>query len=81
MYRLQKSVLNVSNYKLLVINKSVSRSVLAFHFILRFMITSCLRGFMVKRSCVTQLVEVFDLIGFQLGSGGQVDIVYLAATY
>ena len=32
---------------------------------------------MVKRSCVTQLVEVFDLIGSQLDRGGQVDIVYL----
>ena len=33
---------------------------------------------MVRRSCVTQLVEVFDLIGSQLErEGGQVDIVFL----
>ena len=36
---------------------------------------------MAKRSCVTQLVEVFDLIGSQLdkggGGGGQVEIIYL----
>ena len=32
---------------------------------------------MAKRSCVTQLVEVFDLIGSQLDKGEQVDIIYL----
>ena len=32
---------------------------------------------MVNHSCVTQLVEVFDLIGSQLDrEGGQVEIVY-----
>ena len=34
-------------------------------------------GFMAKRSCVTQLVEVFDLIGSQLDKGGQLDIIFL----
>ena len=33
--------------------------------------------FIAKRSCVTQLVEVFYLIGSQLHKGGQVDIIYL----
>ena len=33
--------------------------------------------FMAKRLCVTQLVELFDLIGSQLHTGGQVDIIYL----
>ena len=32
---------------------------------------------MAKRSCVTQLVELFDLIGYQLYKGGQVDIIFL----
>ena len=32
---------------------------------------------MVNRSCVTQLVEVFDLNGSKLGREGQVDIIYL----
>ena len=32
---------------------------------------------MAKRSCIAQLVEVFDLIGSQLDKGGQVDIIYL----
>ena len=37
------------------------------------LVGSCQHGFMAKRSCVTQLVEVFDLIGSQLdkeGGGG-----------
>ena len=33
--------------------------------------------FMAKRSCIMQLVEVFDLIGSQLHKGGRVDIIYL----
>ena len=41
------------------------------------LVGSCQHGFMAKRSCVTQLVEVFDLIGFQLDKGGQVDIIFL----
>ena len=44
------------------------------------LVGSCQHGFMAKRSCVTQLVEVFDLIGSQLdkeGGGGQVDIIFL----
>ena len=48
------------------------------------LVGSCQHGFMTfmaKRSCVTQLVEVFDLIGSQLhkggGGGGQVEIIYL----
>ena len=32
---------------------------------------------MAKRSCLTQLVEVFDLIDFQLHKGGRVDIICL----
>ena len=34
---------------------------------------------MLRRPCVTQLVEVFDLIGSQLNGGGgdQVDFIYL----
>ena len=38
------------------------------------LVGSCQHGFMAKRSCVTQLVEVFDLIGSQLdkeGGGGK----------
>ena len=34
-------------------------------------------GFMAKRSCVTQLVEVYCLIGSQLDKGGQVDFIFL----
>jgi len=43
------------------------------------LVGSCQHGFMAKRSCVMQLVEVFDLIGSQLdkGEGGQVEIIYL----
>ena len=44
------------------------------------LVGSCQHGFMAKRSCVTQLVEVFDLIGSQLdkeGGGGQEDIIFL----
>ena len=46
------------------------------------LVGSCQHGFMAKRSCVMQLVEVFDLIGSQLdkgerGGGGQVEIIYL----
>ena len=73
-----KTCLYVSNYKVLIIKKSVSTRVLAFHFILHSMIRSFWRGFMVRRSCVTQLVEVFVLIDSQLDRGEiQVHIVYL----
>ena len=41
------------------------------------LVGSCQHGFMAKRSCITHLVEVFDLIGSQLHKGGQVDIIYL----
>ena len=41
------------------------------------LVGSCQHDFMAKRSCVTQLVEVFDLIGSQLEKGGQVDIIFL----
>ena len=33
------------------------------------LVGSCQHGFMAKRSCVMQLVEVFDLIGSQLDNG------------
>ena len=33
------------------------------------LVGSCQHGFMAKRSCVMQLVEVFDLIGSQLDKG------------
>ena len=41
------------------------------------LVASCQHGFMAKRSCVTQLVEVFDLTGSPLDKGGQVDIIFL----
>ena len=41
------------------------------------LVGSCQHDFIAKRSCVTQLVEVFDLIGSQLDKGGQVDIIFL----
>ena len=41
------------------------------------LVGSCQHGSIAKRSCVTQLVEVFDLIGSQLDKGGQVDIIFL----
>ena len=34
-------------------------------------------GFITGRSCLTQLVEVFDFIGSQLHKEGQVDVIYL----
>ena len=65
----------------MLLNKHVYRSVLdlnlAFHFILDILVRSCQHGFIAKRSCVTQLVEVFDLIDSQLNKGGDVDIIYL----
>ena len=44
------------------------------------LVGSCQHGFMAKRSCVVQLVEVFDLIGSHLEKvegEGQVEIIYL----
>ena len=41
------------------------------------LVGSCQHGFMAKRSCVTQLVEVYCLIGSQLDKGGQVDFIFL----
>ena len=34
-------------------------------------------GFVPRKSCVTQLIEVFDYIGRELGLGKQVDVIYL----
>ena len=34
-------------------------------------------GFVPRKSCVTQLIEVFDYIGRELDLGKQVDVVYL----
>ncbi len=34
-------------------------------------------GFVPRKSCVTQLIEVFDYIGRELDLGNQVDVIYL----
>ncbi len=34
-------------------------------------------GFVPRKSCVTQLIEVFDYIGRELDLGKQVDVIYL----
>ena len=41
------------------------------------LVGSCQPGFMGKRSCVTQLVEVFDLIGSRVDKGRQVYFIFL----
>ena len=34
-------------------------------------------GFVPRKYCVTQLIEVFDYIGRELDLGNQVDVIYL----
>ena len=41
------------------------------------LIHACQHGFTTGKSCVTQLIEVLDIIGSHLDSGGQVDTIYL----
>ena len=41
------------------------------------LIDSSQDGFIRRRSCLTQLVEVLDFVGSQLHNGGQVDVIYL----
>ena len=41
------------------------------------LIQRCQHGFIAGRSCVTQLVEVLDIIGSHLDNGRQIDTVYL----
>ena len=41
------------------------------------LIDSSQDGFIRRRSCLTQLMEVLDFIGSQLHNGGQVDVIYL----
>ena len=37
----------------------------------------CHHGFVPGKSCVTQLIEVFEQIGSKLDSGEQIDMIYL----
>ena len=41
------------------------------------LISKSQHGFVQGRSCVTQLLEVFDIIGSHLDCGGQIDAIYL----
>ncbi len=40
-------------------------------------INHCEHGFMPGKSCVMQLIEVFEQIGRKLDSGEQIDVIYL----
>jgi hypothetical protein len=40
-------------------------------------INSCQLGFISRKSCVTQLIEVLDTIGSQLDLGKKIDVIYL----
>ena len=40
-------------------------------------INSCQNGFVPKKSCITQLIEVLDHIGRDLDRGKQIDVIYL----
>ena len=40
-------------------------------------INPCHHGFVPGKSCVTQLIEVFEQIGSKLDSGEQIDVIYL----
>ena len=40
-------------------------------------INSCQNGFVPKKSCITQLIEVLDHIGRELDRGKQIDVCYL----
>ncbi|CAB3994357.1 Hypothetical predicted protein [Paramuricea clavata] len=40
-------------------------------------INSCQHGFISGKSCMTQLIEVLDIIGSQLDLGKQIDVIYL----
>ena len=72
----------IENYRpislLCLVSKVMERSL--FNVIedqLYILVGSCQHGFMAKRSCVTQLVEVYCLIGSQLDKRGQVDFMFL----
>ena len=34
-------------------------------------------GFLPGKSCVTQLIEVFEQIGYKLDNGEQIDVIYI----
>ena len=40
-------------------------------------INPCQHGFVPRKSCITQLIEVFEHIGRQLDNGKQIDVIYL----
>ena len=37
----------------------------------------CQHGFVPGKSCVTQLIEVFEQIGYKLDNGEQIDVIYI----
>ena len=40
-------------------------------------INSCQHGFVPGKSCLTQLIEVFEQIGYKLDNGEQIDVIYI----
>ena len=40
-------------------------------------INPCEHGFVPGKSCVTQLIEVFEQIGYKLDNGEQIDVIYI----
>ena len=73
---------HAENYRLIsllsVISKIIERCVFnAARDRVYSLISSCQHGFMAGRSCVTQLVEVLDIIGLQLDGGSQIDTIII----
>ena len=63
---------------LCITSKVLERCVLNnINFQLQNAVNTCQHGFMVGRSCVTNLIETLDYVGSCLDSGGHIDMIYI----